>query len=119
MTFQRLLRMAEEEAEAITRDFPGEIRAALARVAIFFEERPTPWRVEEGLEPDLLGLFEGPLPHEEPADQPPRVTLWLGNLWDYTGEEKEYRREVRTTLLHEIGHYLGYDEEELDERGLL
>ena len=35
------------------------------------------------------------------------------------GDEEEFRFEVRTTLMHELGHYLGLDEEELDERGLL
>jgi len=43
----------------------------------------------------------------------------LENLWDFAGGEEEiFRDEVHTTLLHELGHHLGLDEEELTQRGL-
>jgi len=45
--------------------------------------------------------------------------LFLENLWDLAGgEEKKFRDEVQTTYLHELGHYLGLDEDELTKRGL-
>jgi predicted Zn-dependent protease with MMP-like domain len=51
---------------------------------------------------------------------PPQILLFYENLWDFAGgEEETYREEVRITYLHELGHYLGLDEDELDERGLL
>ena len=50
---------------------------------------------------------------------PAQIILFLGNLWEFAGqEEAAFRQEVRTTLLHELGHYLGLDEDDLMERGL-
>ncbi|TDU81017.1 putative Zn-dependent protease with MMP-like domain [Prosthecobacter fusiformis] len=76
----------------------------------------------EEIEDDLLGLFEGcSLLDGEPGtpDQLPRIRLFLDNLWDYTeGNTETFKDEVRVTLLHELGHYLGYDEEQVEERGL-
>ena len=49
----------------------------------------------------------------------PRIRLWLANLWDFAeNDEAIFRAEVRTTLLHEIGHVLGWDEHEVEKRGL-
>ena len=54
-----------------------------------------------------------------PASPTPRIRIWLENLWDVAeGDMASFRAEVRTTLLHEIGHVLGWDEEDLEERGL-
>ena len=53
------------------------------------------------------------------VDVPPQILLFLANLWDYAdGDEALFREEVRTTYLHELGHYLGLDELDLEERGL-
>jgi len=50
---------------------------------------------------------------------PPTITLFLANLRDEAGDDPAiFRQEVRTTLLHEIGHYLGLDEDGLIARGL-
>lgn len=50
---------------------------------------------------------------------PPQIILFLENIWEYAeGDAGVYRVEVRTTLLHELGHYLGLDEDDLAERGL-
>ena len=47
------------------------------------------------------------------------ILLFLENLWDFAGEDEEiFRQEVRTTYLHELGHYLGLEEIDLEERGL-
>ena len=50
---------------------------------------------------------------------PPQIILYLENIWDYSdGNLTSYRREVRQTYLHELGHYFGWDEDELTARGL-
>ena len=50
---------------------------------------------------------------------PPQILLFLDNIWDYAEADEEiYRDEVRLTYLHELGHYLGWDEDEIAERGL-
>jgi len=70
----------------------------------------------------LLGLFEGNTVGDgEPqsAEELPRITLFLDTLWDETdGDPRLFREEVVTTLLHELGHYLGLDEEEVEALGL-
>jgi predicted Zn-dependent protease with MMP-like domain len=49
----------------------------------------------------------------------PRIRLFLDNLWDdCNGDLQTYRDEVRITFLHELGHYLGLDEDQVAERGL-
>jgi predicted Zn-dependent protease with MMP-like domain len=74
----------------------------------------------DGIEADTLGLFTG----AEFADEgnvplPPQIILFLENLWDFAeGDEEIFRDEVQTTYLHELGHYLGLDEDELTGRGL-
>lgn len=76
----------------------------------------------EDVEDDLLGLFEGcslAEPEPETAGQLPRIRLFLDNLWDYAGGKTElFCDEVRVTLLHELGHYLGFDEDQIAARGL-
>jgi predicted Zn-dependent protease with MMP-like domain len=50
---------------------------------------------------------------------PPCIYIILDNIWaNAGGDPRVYRREQRKTYLHELGHYLGYDEDDLDIRGL-
>ena len=50
---------------------------------------------------------------------PPQIILFLENLWDFSESDEEiFLDEVHTTLLHELGHYLGLGEDDLEERGL-
>ena len=71
---------------------------------------------------DLLGLFEGASLADPTPDSPaslPRIRLFLDNLWDYVeGDPALFREEVRVTLLHELGHYLGLDEDQVADLGL-
>ena len=74
----------------------------------------------DGIEADTLGLFTGPeFADEGNVPLPPQIILFLDNLWNFAaGNEEIFCEEVRTTFLHELGHYLGLDEDELTERGL-
>ncbi len=71
---------------------------------------------------DLLGLFEGASlgdPAPDSAASLPCIRLFLDNLWDYAeGDLAVFRDEVRVTLLHELGHYLGLDEDQVADLGL-
>jgi predicted Zn-dependent protease with MMP-like domain len=50
---------------------------------------------------------------------PPQIFLYMANLWDFAGEDVEaFRSEVRLTYLHELGHFLGWDEDDVASRGL-
>jgi predicted Zn-dependent protease with MMP-like domain len=107
---------------ATQRGLPPEIRGAARAVPVRFESIPAADVLADGFEPDLLGLFTGsPLGTELSGGdlQPPRIFLYTANLWDYAEEDVEvYRDEVRLTYLHELGHFLGWDEDQIAARGL-
>lgn len=87
-----------------------------------YQDLPDQAVLDQGFEPDLLGLFEGASRLEsDPAssDHPPRIILYLQNLWDLAaGDPNVFSEEVGTTYLHELGHFLGFDENDLTLRNL-
>ncbi len=122
MKLTRLTELAAATVAATQRSLPPEIRPLAQAVPVHFEAEPHPSVLAEGFEPDILGLFTGSphgteLAHDQPA--PPEILLYLGNLWDLAeGDPAVFREETRLTYLHELGHYLGWDEDELAARGL-
>jgi predicted Zn-dependent protease with MMP-like domain len=115
-----LRRIAGEEATRLVRELPKAIRPLVEALPILFEPRPSQALVEDGVEPDVMGLFVGPAFAGEDQDPiPAEIILFLENIRDEAeGDPIRYRQELRTTLLHEIGHYLGLNEAELWEREL-
>ena len=118
-----LERMAKREVEALRLQLPREMARRAAEVPVVYLPRPTKAMVrDDGVDPDLLGLFVGPNCAEgvESGDPlPPEILLFLENLWDYAdGDEELFREEVRVTYYHELGHYLGLEEGDLEDRGL-
>jgi predicted Zn-dependent protease with MMP-like domain len=111
--------MDKENFEALVAQalngLPDEFRERLANIAIIVEDRP-PQEPHDGL---LLGLFHG-IPRTEKsvffASPPDRIFLYQRNIEAVCASEAEVRRQVRATLLHEVGHYFGLSEDEL--RGL-
>jgi predicted Zn-dependent protease with MMP-like domain len=123
MTFRQLKHIAEDVVGAAQRRLPPELRRLAQTVPVCYESYPSDEILEGGdLEPDILGLFVGHehlSEHLEGAPLPPQILLFVDNIWDYAeGEERTYRDEIRLTYLHELGHYLGWDEEEVARRGL-
>ncbi len=123
MKFSRLAVLAAETVEAVQRTLPPDIRPLALALPVSYEAKPGPAILDDGGEPDLLGLFVGPAQAEAQspdfADVPPQILLFIENLWAYAGQEMEiFREEVRLTYLHELGHYLGWDEDDLARRGL-
>jgi predicted Zn-dependent protease with MMP-like domain len=122
MDFARLTKIAADTVGATQRRLPPEIRALARGVAVHYERAPDADILAEGFEPDILGLFTGDahgteLQHDNPA--PPQILLYLESLWDFAGDDEEiFRDEVRLTYLHELGHYLGWDEDDIAARGL-
>lgn len=116
------VRLAEAEVSSTMQALPADLRNRLSDVPILFEDRPGSQLLEEGWPDDLLGLFDGPCHGERAADvspQPPTITLFLDNLRDEAADNPAaFRQEVRITLLHEIGHYLGLNEDDLIARDL-
>lgn len=117
MDFNALCSMAEEEVAMIVNVLPQGVKEQAQACHVTYEDRPDG---EDGLADDLLGLFEGASLIEDPGpDALPIIRIYVGNLWEYTErDEQDFRDEVGTTYLHELGHYLGWDEDEVAERGL-
>ena len=122
MQFAQLTAVARQVVAAAQKRLPAELRAVAAAVPVCYEPGPNDALLAEGWEPDILGLFVG---HEHLGELtdgdplPPQILLFLENIRDYAeGDAEIYRDEVRLTYLHELGHYLGWDEEEIARRGL-
>jgi predicted Zn-dependent protease with MMP-like domain len=120
MDFEILSRWADEELKALVQALPDDVRTAARIVPVSMEEKPGLGIFDGELEGDELGLFEGASAMEESdAADMPRIRLFLSNLWEWVEQdEQDFRDEVATTFLHELGHYLGWDEDEVSERGL-
>ncbi len=117
---ERFLEVAEEVLEQL----PPTVGDSLGNVAIFIEDYPAAWILESQVpDPRLLGLFEGPERAEERAVDtvatgPARIYLYRWNIERVCGSAVEVEEQIRITILHEIGHYLGLDEDDLVVRGL-
>ena len=94
----------EQHVERALAALPPEIARALENVAIVVED-------ENPEEPDLLGLFE------EHDYLPAKVTIYRLPLVESFPEPDELEREIRITVLHELAHYFGIEEDRLDELG--
>jgi predicted Zn-dependent protease with MMP-like domain len=117
--FLHLLELATLKIEETRSDLPPALRRALKDVAVVLEEFPSPEQEADGVSSDQLGLFEGADATDSHNPQVPRIVLWLGNLWEMCeAQESAYLEEVRITFLHELGHYIGFGEEDLFDRGL-
>lgn len=118
--WEKLCAVAAGEIEATLEGLPKPLRERAAKLPVTFEPRPNTDLQADGIEPDTLGLFTGAeFVDEAMAPMPPQIILFLENIWEFAeGDEEVFCGEVRTTFLHELGHYLGLDEDDLTGRGL-
>ncbi len=99
---------------------PPDLRAEAETVVLMVEDRSAR---DERAAPGLmtLGLYEGVPLVERHADStvlaPDRITLFRLPLQSLARTEVELRRQMRRTLIHELGHFFGFDEDELRARG--
>jgi predicted Zn-dependent protease with MMP-like domain len=109
-------RKFEELVAQALHGLPRAFREKLTNVVIMVEDLPPEQAQSEGL---LLGLFHG-IPRTEKSvffsSPPDRIFLYQRNIEAVCSNEAEVRRQIRATLLHEVGHYFGLSEDEL--RGL-
>ncbi|MCY0992862.1 metallopeptidase family protein [Nannocystis sp. ILAH1] len=109
-------------AEAVLEHLPEEFKGRLGNVPVVLEARPAKYLVQDGFDPRALGLFEGPDHfHQrgiEAAAAPSRIVLYYANLLAMFADEDELREQVEVTILHEIGHYFGLDEDDMQRLGL-
>ncbi len=103
----------EEHVRAALDELPPHLAAALRNVAVIVED-------EHPEDPDLFGLYHGvPLPERgaEPPVQPDTISIYRRPLEEEFTDPDELREEIRITVLHELGHYFGMDEDQLDALG--
>jgi predicted Zn-dependent protease with MMP-like domain len=99
------MRDFEEQVRQALDELPSELARGLENVAVVVED-------ENDEEPELLGLFE------EVPYLPAKVTIYRRPLQADFGHDPELlRHEIRVTVLHELAHYFGIDEERLGELG--
>jgi predicted Zn-dependent protease with MMP-like domain len=113
-----------EVARVIDR-LPRQFRDQLRNVEFVVEERPSAELLRsEGLDPrtdTLYGIYQGvPLPDRssiEPPLLPDKITIFAEPLIEDFPEPEDLREEIRITVLHEIAHYFGMDEEAVEDLG--
>ena len=114
--------IARRVVESCLDGLPDDVASHARRVAVVLRDVSLRSDHPDMAPGELLGLFSGLAYGEgEPRtpDEMPRITLFLNTLWEESGSDPEaFEEEVETTFLHELGHYLGWDEEDLEERGL-
>ena len=117
--FERLVQRALDR-------LPPEFQDHLENVSVVIAEEPAFELLEAmGYDPEdpedtLFGLYEGvPLTERQYDDVllPDQITIFRRPLLEWAESEEEVVEEVRVTVLHEIGHFFGLDEERLDELG--
>jgi len=103
-----------EEMVAVALDsLPAELGRLMSNVAVTVEHGPGP--------PGLLGLYEG-IPLTSRTTQyagvlPDRITIYRQAICAICRTEDEVAAEVRRTVIHEVGHHFGIDDDRLDELG--
>ena len=112
----------EELVEAALAELPERAQKLLENVPVMVEALPSEEVVADGFDPRGLGLFAGiPFPEQSTLSGPPHleaVFLYQRNIERVARSTAEVEAEIRTTLLHETGHFFGLDEEDLAELGL-
>ncbi|HKU39386.1 MAG TPA: metallopeptidase family protein [Polyangiales bacterium] len=112
--FDFIDRVARETLDAL----PAPFASRLQHVPVLIERRPARALVEDGFAPRSFGLFEGPTDAMRDVPAPTRIVLFACNLLAEFPDRDTLAHQVELTLLHEIGHFFGLDEAELEELGL-
>lgn len=118
----------DQVLESALKDLPAPFGPALSEVTIVVRDLPD-WEMaqpesadEEPFPPDLLGLFVGTDRLEksvfDPAEQPGVIFLFQKNLERMCPDRPSLEDEIRITVWHELAHYLGFDEDDMEELGL-
>jgi len=118
MTRSQFLALVDEALATI----PDDFQAAMKNIAIVVEDEPSNAQLESvDIEPPdtLLGLYEGtPLTERQWAHGnvlPDKITLFQNPIEDASEDEDDLVVAIGETLIHEIGHYFGLSEEEIEE----
>jgi len=109
--WEKLKTRAGRVVEKTIAELPPEVLAEARKVPVLFEE----WCEDD---PDILGTYGHFTPNQIGEGNGP-IILYLSTIVDFCAEEGgDFSAEVRLTYLHELGHHLGWDEDDLAARGL-
>ncbi len=104
----------DDHVRAALDSLPADVAGALENVAVVVED-------ENPDDPDIFGLYQGvPLPDRGTGYSgalPDRIAIYRLSLEETFADPDELEHEIRVTVLHELGHYFGMDEDRLDELG--
>lgn len=111
--------------QRVIRSLPRDVRALIDDVSIVVQEQPTEDQRRELLKHpyyELFGLYQG-IPHTRRTSgyslvAPDKITIFSGPLSRRYRTRPALERQIRITVLHELGHHLGYDELGLERIGL-
>ena len=103
----------EQHVRAALESLPPHLAKAVRNLELVIED-------EHPDDPDLFGLYEGiPLPErgDEAGMLPDRISIYRRPLEEEFPDPAELQEEIRITVLHELAHHFGIDEDRLDELG--
>jgi len=124
LRYNPLMRVPPEEFEALVEQaldgLPDEFAELLDNVVVVVEEEPDPGDLEAlGMNPEeeeLFGLYQG-VPQSERGTNylalPDRVEIYRGPILRSCTDRRQVIREVRDTVIHELGHHFGLDEDDM------
>ena len=122
MTLAQLTAEAEKTVSATRRKLPDELRGYAEKLPVVYHDWPSEEILGVEFEPDILGMFVGEPLGIIGGDSnavAPQILLFLENIYDYADfDAAAFREEIRVTYLHELGHYFGWSEDDLEARGL-
>ena len=121
-----MLRMARDDFERVVEEalagIPEDLASLIENLAVVVEDEPNDEDIRDaGLDPEedtLFGIYQGiALPERGGGSYggalPDRIVIYRLPLLDYCASRRELLREIRATVVHEVGHYFGLDEEDL------
>lgn len=94
---------------------PEEFQRYLENVEVAVEETPSARLIRQGLDFDLLGLYQGGTIQAEEWGLPDRILLFQRNIENVSPDRRTLLREMGATVLHEVGHHMGMEEHHLEE----
>ena len=122
-----MIRISSDEFDQVVEDalddLPEEFEPYLENVLIEVRPRPDATLLKNrAVPPNLLGLYIGrPLEIQGPdtihTTLPDRILIFRENICRVCRTHQQLRRQIRITVLHEIGHHFGLDEDQLRELG--
>jgi predicted Zn-dependent protease with MMP-like domain len=119
-----MMRMSREEFEKVVAkaldSLPEHVAVHLDNIAVVVEDEPTDEELRDaGLDPEtetLFGLYQGVALTERSSwggELPDRIVIYRRPLLDECQDRAELVREIQDTVVHEIGHFFGLDEDDL------